>query len=316
MNHKVRDRVVSLGDQVCGKASFDKEVQSMRRRESRLFPLFSEMGQAMNVPPEIYFICQAILVIRFLCCGLWPSSARCWEGESTGIVGYLQMFYDFGFTSANDDARLPVAVIFIVIAFLILCWHVLLYQVYAQTHIFPKWQLFVTRVIQQGIIRIILSTYSSMAGAFLKNVFVGAFSLEGSGSMNSVLLAFTLVAGAFLALVFYLSYGFACYSPILMYQALTCSWNPLPVYAMLALQLLCTFAAPVLDLFAAWVTPFFILISIIGMVVVVAQVRFFPFQRFGLNIVFMAFAVFACILQLFVAFILFGFSPSPMIFTQ
>jgi hypothetical protein len=108
--------------------AFDEDSRSVRRRETIIYPLFSEISQAMNVPSLIYFVFDCVLLFRFLACSLWFGSDRFWVGERTGFMASLRPIMDFGAGGLSESGRLGMASFFISFAWLVLLWHLLLWR--------------------------------------------------------------------------------------------------------------------------------------------------------------------------------------------
>jgi PAS domain S-box-containing protein len=271
--------------------AFDEDTRLIRRRESILYPLFSEIAQAMNVPAPVYFLFDCILLVRFVLCSLWVGSTRCWTGDATGVIDALRCVADFGAGGMGESGRLACAIVFIVVAELIWVWHFAIWRYYRTNHLFAHWHLCLSRVIHICLIPLLLPVYAALAGLFLSVCLAGAMSPEGSGKTEAVVLVFLLIATVEVAVLYYAAYGFACNSPVLMYQSLLCSWDPTPAFVMVIVQVWTGFAAPVGDLFEPWLTVVFFLVSIVLTLFCISRVRFFPFQRWIVNPIFVGFAV-------------------------
>ena len=64
--------------------SFDDEAASIRKRESHIYPLFSEMAQSSNVPFQYYWISQIFSILQYLASSFWAASFRIWEVPPNG----------------------------------------------------------------------------------------------------------------------------------------------------------------------------------------------------------------------------------------
>jgi PAS domain S-box-containing protein len=256
------------------------------------------MAQAMNVPFELYGVFHIVLILRYLLSGCWPASGRAWERDASGFAETVHAIMDLGFTEVSDSSRVAFSVVFIALAALVIVWHIVVWQSYVATHVFSPFQLFLTRVIHQCFIPLCLPTYAAMVGTYLRNALAGAMSAEGAPALDSALLAFTLFAGIAMCVLFFVSFGFACYSPVLMYQAIHCSWDPMPTFIAIGAQLWCSLCAPVLDLFASWLGVIFVGMEIIVLVFICSQMQYFPFHGMVQNIAFVGVSAGSCTMQI------------------
>lgn len=215
------------------------------------------------------------------------------------IDGFRAMM-DFGFGQVSESRALAYGIFLVVLAIVIAAWHLAALIYFRTTHAFTRWQLFITRVIHMCLLPFVLPVYACVAGRYLRDMLAGAMSPDGPDPAKSVLFCFVFLTGIALAFLFYIAYGLACNSPVLMYQALLCSWDPLPVHGMLAVQMWTCLSAPVLDLFAPWVTTFLIAVTVACIFFCVLRVRFFPFQRFTINVAFVGISIGNCAAQLMV----------------
>jgi hypothetical protein len=80
-------------------------------------------------------------------------------------------------------------------------------------------QLSISRMIHLIVIPLVLPAYGTDVGVYFNRILANAVTSIGVSAIDAAVVSILLFAFLFLALLFVFGLGFACYSPIIMYQA-------------------------------------------------------------------------------------------------
>ena len=281
-------------------SSFDDEMKTIRSRETTIFPLFSEMAQSRLVPRSFHMISEVFCMLQFFVSGFWIVSARVWgtAAQDSEIMHELQYVIDFGLHDRTWEASLPYYIAFAVLALLVIIWHLFVFKSFSYTHDFSQRQLVVTRIEQLIIAPVCLPIYGTLTGVSFRRLGEEILS-ETLGAFSIVMFILSAAGLIFMAGLFFVAYGLACANPVLFWESFVCSWDWRPYFYMIMMTTALTFVAPALDLFADWLGVLIVIGFIVVCVYCILIVRWFPFQKYAMNSVFLGLIIGNLVAQIF-----------------